>query len=117
MSCIWPSSAQLMAPRMFAGIVIERFGRFHRVLKPGLNCIVPIMDGPRTFTWRKTYVDVNKKIVDSTTTAFRVDLRESLFNFVKQDVYSKDTVLLEVNCFMLYRIVDVRKAIYEARAP
>jgi hypothetical protein len=79
-----------------AGIVIERFGRFNRVLQPGLSCIVPCMDAPRVFTWRKTYVDVNKKVRDETITQFRVDLRESLFDFVKQDVYSRDTVLLEV---------------------
>ncbi len=94
-------------------IVIERFGRFHRVLRPGLSCVLCCMDAPRSFTWRKTYVDVNKRVRDETVTQHRVDLRESLFSFVKQDVYSRDTVLLEVSCFMLYRIVDVRKSIYE----
>lgn len=94
-------------------VVVERFGRFHRVMKPGLNCIQPCCDAPRSFTWRKTYVDVNKRVRDETVTQTRVDLRENLFSFVKQEVYSRDTVLLEVSCFMLYRIVDVRKAIYE----
>lgn len=111
--CLWVAWLSVYIVHQAEGIVIERFGRFHRVLKPGLNCIVPFMDAPRVFTWRKTYVDVSKKVRDETITASRVDLREALFDFVKQDVYSKDTVLLEVNCFMLYRVVDVRKAIYE----
>jgi regulator of protease activity HflC (stomatin/prohibitin superfamily) len=76
-------------------------------------------------------VDVSGRIVDETSTHSRVDLRESLFNFVRQarrtllearkyefkcspqDVYSRDTVLLEVACVMFYRIVDIRKACYE----
>lgn len=94
------------------GIVIERFGRFHRVLQPGLSFIVPIMDSPRSFTWRRCYVDMNKRVRDETITATRVDLRESLFNFVKQEVYSRDTVQLEVRacmpvCFSCKRVVSI----------
>lgn len=40
-------------------------------------------------------------------------MRESLFAFVRSEFMSRDTVLLEVLCVMFYRIVDVRKAIYE----
>lgn len=94
-------------------IVVERFGRFHRVLRPGMSCIVPCCDAPRSFTWRKTYVDINKRVRDETTTQTRLDLRECLFSFVKQEVYSRDTVMLEVSCVMFYRVVDVRRAIYE----
>ena len=36
-----------------------------------------------------------------------------MFNFVKCEVYTKDTILLTVNTLMYYRIVDIRKAIYE----
>jgi hypothetical protein len=78
------------------GIIIERFGRFHRVLRPGLNFIVPVMDAPRNFTWRKTFVDINKKVRDETITTSRVDLRESLFVFQRIEIFSKDTVQLEV---------------------
>ena len=50
-------------------------------------------------------------------TGFRIDLRESMFNFMKQEVYTKDTVLLDVNALMFYRIVDIKKAIYEVDDP
>lgn len=99
--------------RQAEGIVVERMGRYDRVLKPGINMVIPFIESPRTFTWRKTYIDVNGKIVDKTTTNFRIDLRESVFNFLRQEVYTKDTILLDVNSLMYYSIGNIRKAIYE----
>jgi len=96
-------------------IVIERFGRFHRVLKPGMNFIMPLADAPRTFTWRKVYIDAGKQMRDETITNYRIDLRESLFQFLRIEVYSKDTVLLDVSAVMFYRVVDVRRAIYDVQ--
>lgn len=95
------------------GIVIERFGRFNRILSAGVNFVWPISEQPRRFTWRKTYIDEAGRVRDTTTTEYRVDLRESVYNFLRQDVYTKDTVLLEVNAIMYYSISDTRKAIYE----
>lgn len=43
----------------------------------------------------------------------RIDLRESVFNFPIQEVYTRDTILLDVNSIMYYRIVDIKKAVYE----
>ena len=40
-------------------------------------------------------------------------MREAVFNFLPQEVYTKDTVLLDVNALMYYRITDIKKAIYE----
>jgi regulator of protease activity HflC (stomatin/prohibitin superfamily) len=95
------------------GIVIERFGRFDRILTAGVNFVWPISEQPRRFTWRKTFLDESGRVKDMTTTDYRVDLRESVYNFLRQDVYTKDTVLLEVNAIMYYSISDTRKAIYE----
>ena len=35
-----------------------------------------------------------------------------MFNFTRQEVYTKDTTF-DVNSLMFYRIVDMKKAIYE----
>ena len=42
-----------------------------------------------------------------------IDLRESVFNFQEQQVFTKDTVLVDVDAVMYYKIVDVKKAVYE----
>ena len=75
--------------------------------------IAPFIDAPRCFTWSKTYIDVDGTIKDTTTTNYRIDLRENVFDFLKQEVYTKDTILLDVNSLMYYKIVDIKKAIYE----
>ena len=74
---------------------------------------IPFIDNPRRFTWTKTYIDVDGSIRDENTTEYRVDLRESVFNFLPQEVYTKDTILLSVNSIMYYRIVDIHRAVYE----
>lgn len=51
--------------------------------------------------------------MDEITTSTRIDLRESVFNFLPQEVYTKDTVLLDVNAIMYFSIYDIKKAIYE----
>jgi len=96
-----------------AGAIIESLGSFDRVLDSGIHFIFPIFCRPRQFTWRKTYISEDGKIVDQTTTSNRIDLREAVFNFLTQEVYTKDTVLLDVNALMYYRITDIKKAIYE----
>lgn len=99
--------------RQAEGLVIERLGRFHRILNSGIHMVVPFIDSPRQFTWRKTHITSDGSIIDETITANRIDLRESVFNFLRQEVYTKDTVLLDVNALMFYRIFDIKKAIYE----
>eukprot|EP00004_Rigifila_ramosa_P025606 TRINITY_DN769_c0_g1_i1.p1 TRINITY_DN769_c0_g1~~TRINITY_DN769_c0_g1_i1.p1 ORF type:complete len:362 (+),score=115.79 TRINITY_DN769_c0_g1_i1:119-1087(+) len=94
-------------------MVIERLGKFDRVLESGLHFVVPLIERPRLFTWRKTSIGGDGKISDDTMMVDRIDLRESLFNFMEMEVYTKDTVLVNVNALMFYRIVDIRKAIYE----
>ena len=64
---------------------MERLGRFNRVLKPGLSFIIPLIEAPRAFTWRKTFVDPSGRIRDETITHTRIDLRESLFAFVRSE--------------------------------
>eukprot|EP00003_Mantamonas_plastica_P002792 TRINITY_DN121_c0_g1_i2.p1 TRINITY_DN121_c0_g1~~TRINITY_DN121_c0_g1_i2.p1 ORF type:complete len:148 (-),score=18.05 TRINITY_DN121_c0_g1_i2:336-779(-) len=46
------------------GMVIERFGKFQRVLNSGMNWITPFVEAPRSFTWLKTEIDGNGVIVD-----------------------------------------------------
>ena len=65
------------------------------------------------FTWTKVAIDPYGQVRETNTTSFRIDLRESVFNFMEQQVYTRDTVLLDVNALMYYRIFDVKKAVYE----
>jgi len=110
---LWLLSKSVYIVHQAEGVVLERLGKFHRVLNSGLNWGIPFLDSPRSFTWRKTYIDAQGRIRDDSETLYRIDLRENVFNFTRQEVYTKDTILLDVNSLMYYRIVDMKKAIYE----
>jgi hypothetical protein len=43
-------------------IVIERLGRFHRVLASGLHFVVPFVDSPKIFTWRRTELSASGQV-------------------------------------------------------
>jgi regulator of protease activity HflC (stomatin/prohibitin superfamily) len=70
--------------------LVERLGRYHRKLNPGLSFIVPILD----------------QIVMEDTT------REQLLDVKPQNVITKDGVYLEVDAILYWRIHDIEKSYY-----
>lgn len=94
-------------------MIVERFGKYSRTLNAGINIIVPFIDKPRDITSRKSralpdgrkYVQFNQKS--------RVDLRETVYDFPKQNVITRDNVMTEINALLYFQVVDPKKAIYE----
>jgi len=70
--------------------LVERLGRYHRKLNPGLSFIVPIID----------------QIVMENTT------REQLLDIKPQNVITKDGIYLEVDAIVYWRIKDIEKSFY-----
>ncbi len=94
--------------------VIERLGRFHKILPAGLNIIWPILDKPKQITTRsvRTSLDGRYTYIQMTDTQ-RIDLREQVYDFPKQNVITKDNVTTEINALLYFQIVDPFKAVYE----
>jgi len=94
-------------------IIIERFGKYHRTLRPGLNVIVPFLDAPRRVVW--TYVQEvdGRRYYRYTRVLTRLDLRESVYDFPKQNVITKDNVTMEINALLYSQITDPKAAVYE----
>ena len=94
-------------------MVIERLGKYQKTLTAGINVIIPIVDKPREIISRFTrdlpdgnkYVQFIKKE--------RVDLRESVFDFPRQNVITKDNVMTEINALLYFQVMDPVKAMYE----
>jgi regulator of protease activity HflC (stomatin/prohibitin superfamily) len=70
--------------------IVERLGRRHRTLNPGLNFIVPLVD----------------QIVMEDTT------REQFIDIKPQNVITKDNIYLEVDAILYWRIRDIEKSFY-----
>jgi regulator of protease activity HflC (stomatin/prohibitin superfamily) len=96
-------------------MVIERLGKYSRTLMPGWNVIIPIIDQPRQILWRYAIEDPRqpgRNIYVSRTTE-RIDLREIVYDFPKQNVITGDNVTLEINALLYFQLTDPVKAVYE----
>jgi regulator of protease activity HflC (stomatin/prohibitin superfamily) len=93
-------------------IVIERFGKFDRIGRSGLQFLVPFIDRPRTIDVRVFDTDVNgvKRITAGSTA--RIDLREQVLNFPSQPVITKDNVTIDIDAVIYYKVADPHKAAY-----
>ncbi|MDX1920905.1 MAG: SPFH domain-containing protein [Candidatus Caenarcaniphilales bacterium] len=86
-------------------VIIERLGKYDRMLSSGLNIILPIVDNPRSVLWRD--LGGNYRSINA------IDLRETVLDFPSQRVITKDNVVLEINAVIYFQITDPVKAIYE----
>jgi regulator of protease activity HflC (stomatin/prohibitin superfamily) len=71
--------------------LVERLGRKHRKLSPGLNFIVPFVD---------------QVVMEDTT-------REQLLDIKPQNVITKDNIYLEIDAVVYWRIKDMQRSFYE----
>ncbi|HWB07510.1 MAG TPA: SPFH domain-containing protein [Verrucomicrobiales bacterium] len=94
-------------------IVIERLGRYHRTLASGINIIWPIIDRARAIHWRYTESGPNGRVIFVTRSSARIDLRETVYDFPRQNVITKDNVQILINALVYFQITDPMKSVYE----
>ena len=93
--------------------VIERLGRFHSVLPPGINFIIPFVDRPKVIYQRTVERMSNGRNYVKMVSTYRIDLREQVYDFPSQQVITRDNVTTEINALLYFQIVDPQKAVYE----
>jgi regulator of protease activity HflC (stomatin/prohibitin superfamily) len=79
-----------IVPQASAGIV-ERLGRYHRTLHPGLNLVTPFIDRLRPL----------------------IDLREQVVSFPPQPVITKDNLVVGIDTVIYFQVTDPKSATYE----
>lgn len=79
----------------FQAWIVERMGKFHRILDPGLNILIPIMD-------RVKYVQ---------------SLKEIAIDVPKQSAITSDNVTINIDGVLYLRIVDPYLASYGVEDP
>jgi regulator of protease activity HflC (stomatin/prohibitin superfamily) len=94
-------------------MVIERLGKYHRTLPSGINIIIPIIEKPRLIQWRYIEEDMQQKKIFRTKNVVRIDLREMVYDFPRQNVITRDNVLTEINAMLYFQITNPMKAVYE----
>ena len=84
--------------------IIERLGRYHATLNPGVNIIVPFIDKAKEIVVLR-----NGRYLYSAN----IDLREQVYDFDRQNVITKDNIQMQINALLYFQIVDPFKAVYE----
>ena len=84
--------------------IVERLGKYHATLQPGINLIIPFVDKA------KEIVVIKRGLYSYSN---KIDLREQVYDFPKQNVITKDNVQTEINALLYFQIVDPFKAVYE----
>ncbi|KAA9110612.1 SPFH domain-containing protein [Microbacterium rhizomatis] len=79
-------------PQATAGVV-ERLGRYHKTLMPGLNLLVPFIDRVRPL----------------------IDMREQVVSFPPQPVITEDNLVVSIDTVIYFQVTDARAATYEIR--
>ena len=77
-------------PQARAGIV-ERLGRYHRTLQPGLTILAPYMDRLKPL----------------------LDMREQVVSFPPQPVITEDNLVVNIDSVIYFQVTDPKSATYE----
>jgi regulator of protease activity HflC (stomatin/prohibitin superfamily) len=70
---------------------VERFGRYTRTLKPGLNIIVPVVD----------------------RIGAKMNMMERVMDVPSQEIITKDNAMVKVDGVVFFQVLDAAKAAYE----
>lgn len=94
-------------------MLIERLGKYHKQLNSGVNVIIPFIDQPRPIRWRYTVPLSNGDHLVRFRDESYIDLRETVYDFPRQSVITKDNVVTEINAILYFQITDPIRAVYE----
>ena len=94
-------------------VIVERLGKFDRVLESGFNFIIPIIEAPRAIDWKVTQRGFDGSTYSVIQKRTRIDLREAVYDFPRQNVITKDNASISINALLYFQIVDPKSAVYE----
>ena len=93
-------------------VIVERLGSYEKKLTAGLNFIFPIFEAPRSIL-KKFWIQDGNRSYFVVRSVDRIDLREQIYDFPRQNVITKDNVSITINALIYFQIVDSKSAVYE----
>ena len=94
-------------------MIIERLGKYHTTLQSGLHIIWPVFDKPRQISWRYVKNDYKGNKFVQVKNENRIDMRETVYDFPRQNVITSDNVSIEIDALLYFQVTDPIKSVYE----
>lgn len=94
-------------------VIIERMGRYEKILSAGPNFIFPLLEAPRGILKKVSQKGIDGRSYYYLKPVDRIDLREQMYDFPRQNVITKDNVSITINALIYFQIVDAKSAVYE----
>ena len=94
-------------------VIIESFGKYSRTLSPGLNFIIPMLDAPRPIITIRKGTTLDGRMYSQPFPSNVIDLRETVYDFPRQNVITKDNVTISINALLYFQIMDPKRAVYQ----
>jgi regulator of protease activity HflC (stomatin/prohibitin superfamily) len=106
--------------RMGESVVVERLGTFHKLLKPGLNFLVPFVEVPRQVRWSysvevKNLVNGEAMWRDEVFEDYRISTRETVYDMPPMRCMTEEDAEVAINLTVAYLITDVKSAVYNVQ--
>ncbi len=106
-------SRGIIVVRQAEVVIIERLGKYFKTLDSGIHIIVPIFDKIRPIHWRYNKADYRGNTVMVQRVENRIDLRETVYDFPRQNVITSDNVSININALLYFQVTDPYKSVYE----
>jgi regulator of protease activity HflC (stomatin/prohibitin superfamily) len=103
----------IIVVRQAQTMVIERLGKYNRSLSSGLNLIMPFVDQPRAIDWHQVISLPNGDTLTRRYRSATIDLREAVYVFPRQNVITRDNVVVEIDALIYFQVTDPVRAAYE----
>jgi regulator of protease activity HflC (stomatin/prohibitin superfamily) len=103
----------IVVVRQAQTMVIERLGKYSRSLTSGINLVVPFFDQPRALDWHSVISLPSGETITRRYRSTTIDLRETVYVFPRQNVITKDNVVVEIDALIYFQVTDPVRAAYE----
>jgi len=103
----------ILVVRQAEVVIVERLGRYNKTLQSGIHIIFPIFDKIRPIHWRYNRADYRGNVIVTQKQENRIDLRETVYDFPRQNVITSDNVSININALLYFQITDPYKSVYE----
>ena len=94
--------------------IVERLGKRHRILYPGINVIIPFLDTEKTIPHPiETYLENGNQLYSLVRKKREISMAEHRMDPPELSLIAKDNNTINVNAVAYFRVIDPMRLVYD----